>query len=255
MQRIAIAGATGVVGRLTVEAVRAAGDEPISLSRASGIDLTRPDGLAARLEGCHAVIDVTSIATLETEAAIAFFSAVTSNLLAAERDAGVAHHVALSIVGAAKSDSGYYAGKAAQERLVKAAGARWTILRATQFHEFAAQTLARGRTAGVYIAPKMRCRPVAAIEVAAELARLAAGVPQGLVPDLGGPTVERMADLVRRLLRARGERGPVLEVRLPGSMGRILADGSLIPGVSATLGRMTFDEWLASHIRDGDAPA
>lgn len=249
MKRIAIAGATGVVGRLTVEAVRAAGDEALPLSRTSGVDLTSVDGLAARLEGCDAIVDVTSIATLATKPAIGFFSTVTRNLLTAGRDAGIPHHVALSIVGAAKSDSGYYAGKAAQERLVMGSGEGWSLLRATQFHEFAAQTLSRGRVAGIVLAPKMRCRPVAAAEVATALARLAAGEPKGLVPDLGGPSIERMANLIRRLLRARGERGPVLELRLPGSMGRILADGSLIPGPSATLGHVTFDEWLVEAAR------
>lgn len=255
MKRIAVAGATGVVGRLVVEAVRAAGDEAVPISRSGGVDVTRAEGLAAAIEGCDAVVDVTSIGTLQTRAAIEFFATATRNLLAAERDAGVPHHVALSIVGAAESTSGYYAGKAEQERLVMAADERWSLLRATQFHEFAAQTLARGRTLGVYLGPKMRCRPVAAAEVAAALAGIAAGEPAGLVPDLAGPSIERMADLMRRLLRARGERGPVLEVRLPGSMGRILADGRLIPGPEAMLGRESFDEWLVAQRQEGAASA
>lgn len=244
MQRIAVAGATGVAGRLVAERLRAAGHEVVGLSRSTGADLTRPDGLAAAIEGCDAVVDVSSIGTLATKAATAFFGAVTRNLLAAERDAAVPHHVALSIVGAAEAESGYYAGKALQERLVMASGERWSLLRSTQFHEFAAQTVARGAVLGVTIAPRMHCRPVAADEVAAALVELATGAPRGLVPDLGGPRIERMADLVRRYLRARGRRGPVLEVRLPGSMGRILADGRLIPGPDAVLGRETYDEWL-----------
>jgi len=248
MRRIAIAGATGAVGRHLVDAVREAGDEPVPMSRALGVDLTRREGLAERLEGCDAVVDVSSTQSLSTKVAIEYFTTVTENLLAAGREAGVAHHIALSIVGAADSDSGYYAGKAAQERLVMAHDERWTLLRATQFHEFAAQVVARGRTLGLYLAPRMHCRPVAASEVATALAGLAAGGPRGLVPDLGGPRVERMADLVRRYLRATGGRGGVLEVRLPGSMGRILVDGRLIPGPDATLGRVTFDEWLATTL-------
>lgn len=247
MKRIAIAGATGTVGRLVVEAVHAAGhDEPVALSRATGIDLTKPDGLAAAIDGCDAVVDVSSTGTLSTKVAIEFFGAVTANLLAAERDAGVPHHIALSIVGAAESDSGYYAGKAVQERLVMESGDRWTLLRATQFYEFAVQTIARGSVLGVYLAPKMRCRPVATVEVATALAEIAAGEPRGLVPDLGGPGIEWMADMVRRYLRTRRMRGPVLQVKLSGSMGRILADGRLIPEPDAVLGRQTFDEWLAT---------
>ena len=244
MSRIAIAGATGAVGRHVVEAVRDAGHEPVALSRATGVDLTKPEGLARSIEGCAAVIDVSSTQTLSTKVAIEFFRTVTENLLAAERDAGVPHHVALSIVGAAEADSGYYAGKAVQERLVMESGERWSMLRATQFHEFAAQTVARGAMLGVYLAPRMVCRPVAAREVAAALAEIAVGEPRGLTPDLGGPRIERMADLVRRYLKATGRRGAVLELKLPGSMGRILADGRLIPGPTAVLGRQTFDEWL-----------
>ncbi|HWL02243.1 MAG TPA: NAD(P)H-binding protein [Microbacteriaceae bacterium] len=246
MKRIAIAGATGAVGRHVVQATRDAGHEPIAISRATGVDLTRPDDLAGILEGCDAVIDVSSTQTLSTKVAVEFFGTVTENLLDAERRAGVPHHIALSIVGAAKADSGYYAGKAVQEQLVFDSGTGWSVLRATQFHEFAAQTVGRGAVLGVYLAPRMLCRPVAATEVATALVGIAAGGPQGLVPDLGGPRIERMADLVRRYLRATGTQGRVLEVKLPGSMGRVLADGSLIPGPAAVLGRQTFDEWLES---------
>jgi len=250
MSRIAVAGATGAVGRHVVEALHARGHEPVALSRASGVDLLRADGLAAALEGCTAVIDVASQQTLSPRRAVGFFTTVTEHLLAAETRAGVAHHVVLSIVGAAATDAGYYAGKAAQERLVMARPGGWSLLRATQFHEFAEQT-ARRVMLGLIPVPKMRCRPVAAAEVAAALADIAGGAPAGLVPDLGGPEIEQMADMVRRYVAATGRPGRALEIRLPGAFGRALSDGTLLPGPDARLGAERFDEWLARQPRAG----
>jgi uncharacterized protein YbjT (DUF2867 family) len=242
--RIAIAGGTGTVGRHVTETARAAGHDVTVLSRSTGTDLTTGDGLAQALDGCDAVIDVSSRQTLSSRGSVEFFQTVTRNLLTAEREAGVPHHVALSIVGAAAIDDGYYAGKAAQERMLAASGTGWSVLRATQFHEFAAQTAARARALGVHVVPHMVSQPVAAAEVAEELVGIAAGVPQERAPDLAGPRVERMPDLVRRWLRATGSRHPVVAVPLPGRMGRGMRDGSVLPGAGARLGSQTFDEWL-----------
>ncbi|GAB3922824.1 nucleoside-diphosphate sugar epimerase [Microlunatus endophyticus] len=244
MSRIAIAGATGAVGRHVVAAAQAAGHETVAIARSTGFDLVNGRVLTEAVTGVDAVIDVSSIGTLSARRSIEFFEAATTNLLAADEAAGVRHHVVLSIVGAAKSTSGYYAGKAAQERLLMGSEAPWSILRATQVHEFAAQMVQRGTMAGMILVPKMRSQPVAAAEVAVELVRIADGEPVGLARDLGGPQVARMADLVRRYLCATGSKGRVLEVRMPGSMGRISADGSLLVGPDAKLGSGTFDRWL-----------
>jgi uncharacterized protein YbjT (DUF2867 family) len=244
--RIAVAGGTGTVGRRVVELLRGAGHEPVVLSRAAGIDLTAGTGLAPALEGADAVIDVAGTGTLSTGASRRFFGAVTENLLAAERSAGVPHHVLLSIVGAAEVDRDYYAGKALQERIVTAAPGGWTLLRTTQFHEFAAQLAARGAVGPLRMIPAMRSRPLAAAEVAAELVALAEGAPRGAVPDLAGPREERMADLVRRYLAATGSGGRVIEFPFPGAWGRAMRDGSLLGGAGVRTGRQSFDEWLAA---------
>ncbi|AYG05197.1 SDR family oxidoreductase [Gryllotalpicola protaetiae] len=244
MTRIAIAGGTGVVGAHVVDLARQAGHEAVVLARSTGIDLIAGDGLAAALDGVEVAIDVSSIGTLSAKASVAFFEKATRNLLSAEAGAGVRHHVALSIIGAAGAPSGYYAGKAVQERMLEESGDRWSILRAAQFHEFAAQMVQRGAMAGVVVVPKMLSQPVAAVEVAEELVAIAEGAPQGYARDLAGPRPENMADMVRTYLRATGQRRPVLELRLPGVMGRASADGSLLGGPSAKRGRQTFDEWL-----------
>ena len=158
-----------------------------------------------------------------------FFRTTTVSLLAAAKKAGVPHHVALSIVGAAATNGGYYAGKKVQEDLVAASDTGWTILRATQFHEFIPQTIGRFSAAGVVMVPTMRAQPVAAAGVAAMLCKLATGEPQGLAPEIGGPQEERMAEFVRRYLTATGSRAPVVQLPLPGRMGRAMRDGTLLP--------------------------
>ncbi|MEV5801603.1 SDR family oxidoreductase [Streptomyces collinus] len=247
--RIAVAGGTGLTGRLVVDTLRADGDEPVVLARSAGVDLTTGAGLEPRLEGVRAVIDVSNIVTTRTKPSVAFFQAATAHLLAAEERAGVAHHVALSIVGVDRVDLGYYLGKRRQEELVLGGPVPGTVLRATQFHEFAAQTLAR--TGPLVLAPSLLAQPVALAEVARHLVDLAHGRPLGLAPELAGPE-ERllMPDMVRRLKRVVGDRRPVVSVRLPGAVGRAMAGGGLLPTGPGPRGSVTFEQWLATRRPD-----
>ncbi|MDN4613123.1 SDR family oxidoreductase [Leifsonia sp. F6_8S_P_1B] len=246
--RVAVAGGTGVVGRHVVTALQQAGHEPVVLSRSRGVDLTggpaAVDAVAKTLAGCAAVVDVASVETLSGSVSKRFFRSVTQTLLTAERSAGVPHHVALSIIGAAEAPAAYYAGKALQEQLVEESGTGWSILRATQFHEFAAQLAGRGKPGRLRIVPAMTSQPVAAAEVGAALAGIAVGEPRGRAGDIAGPRVEDMPTLVRRYLAAIGDGGRVLAVPLPGRWGRALRDGTLLAGPAARLGTQTFDAWL-----------
>lgn len=246
--RIAVAGGTGTVGTLVVMAAGGAGHQTVVIARSKGVDLVTGQNLPQALVGVDTVIDVSSVASLGTRRSVRFFERATANLLAAEADAGVRHHVALSIVGAARATSGYYAGKAVQERMLMSSDAPWSVLRATQFHEFAGQIARRGTLLGVGVVPKMISQPVAASEVAIELVGLAEDEPCGFAQDLAGPEVKRVGDMVRSYLRASGRRGHVVEVRMPGSMGRIGSDGSLLPGPAAKLGVQTFEQWLEENV-------
>lgn len=162
------------------------------------------------------------------------------------------HHVALSIVGIDGIDASYYAGKLAQERVVRESRVPFTVARAAQFHEFAGQLLAQQR-GPVALMPKLLMRPVAAREVGAHLVRVAEGGAVGRAQDLVGPREEVLADLARRQLASEGSRRRVLEMRLPGAYGRGLASGSLRGGPDALRGSTGFDEWLRSgdHRREG----
>lgn len=244
--RIALAGGTGVVGRHVDRLARERGHEVVVLARSRGIDLVSGEGL--NLAAVNVVIDVTGPGRDERGGAAQFFERVTTNLLNAEEDAGVEHHVALSIIGAATINAGYYAGKRVQEDLVAAGPTEWTILRATQFFEFAEQM---AQPMGPWVvSPKVRSRPIAAASVAAELLRLAeAAVLHGDldafgVHEIAGPQERAIADLLRELMGARADTRRVLELPLPGRFGKGLRDGSILPGPAAKLDGVTFEEWL-----------
>lgn len=243
--RIAVAGGTGLVGRLVVEEVRRAGATPVVIARSAGVDLTTGAGLEEALTGADVVIDASNVDTMSAKVSVGFFEAATRHLLAAGERAGVRHHVALSIVGCDVVDLPYYLGKRRQEELVAAGPVPWTIVRATQFHEFAGQLI--DRSPGPFaLAPRMLSQPVAAAEVAALLVATALGGPQSSTRELGGPRPERMDRLVRAELRRRGARRVVVPVPMVGAAGRQVKDGGLLPGPGATLGRQTFAEWAAS---------
>jgi len=245
-RRIAVAGGTGVVGRQVVAELVRAGAEPVVLTRSAGVDLVTGRGLASAIREVTAVIDVSNLSTQKRQASIDFFTTTTTRLLEAGERFGVRHHVALSVVGVDRVDSGYYAGKRAQEQLVLSGPVPATILRATQFHEFAAQILAltRGPIAPV---PVMRIQPVAAREVATALVGLAVQEAVGLAPELAGPQEHMLPVLARRLLRARGQRRFVLPLRGPVPVSRAVAGGALLPTGPGRRGAQSFDEWLSAE--------
>lgn len=240
---VAVAGGTGLVGRMVVDEVRRAGATAVVIARSAGIDLTTGDGLDAALSGVDTVIDASNVETMGARRSLAFFEAATGHLLAAGARAGVRHHVALSILGCDRVDMGYYLGKRRQEELVAAGPVPWTVLRATQFHEFAGQMVARSPRPFA-LAPRMPVRPVAAAEVASALVACALGEPQRSTVDLAGPRAERLDVLVRAELRRRGTRRVVVPLPMAGAVGRQVRDGGLLPGPGARLGTQTFEEWL-----------
>jgi uncharacterized protein YbjT (DUF2867 family) len=244
--RIAVAGGTGVVGRYVVETARAAGHEPVVISRSGGVDLFTGTGLAGALDGADAVIDVSNSMAVTRSKAVQFFGTVTSHLLAAEASVGVRHHVALSIVGIDRVPTGYYAGKLRQEALIAAGPVPWTVLRATQFHEFPAQLLDRVKGPVVPV-PAAPSATVAAREVAGHLLTLAASPAQGHAPELAGPEVHRLPTLARQLMHALGRRGVVVPVRPPGKTGSLTAHGALLPTGPGPRGQQTFRQWLAEY--------
>jgi uncharacterized protein YbjT (DUF2867 family) len=245
--RIAVAGGTGLVGTATVEAARRLGHDPVVLARSAGVDLTTGVGLADAMDGVDAVIDVTSTPGFDTGQMQTFFATVTGRLLAAGRDAGVRHHVVLSIVGLDRlPDDGHYAGKREQERLALSGPVPASVVRATQFFEFAAQMVAWTRRGESAILPPLLVQPVAVTDVAEVLIEVAVGRPLNGILELAGRETQDLVDMARRTLQARGEAVrliPTWRVRY----GVKVAGEVLLPGPDARIAPTTFDDWLLTQ--------
>lgn len=238
--QLAIAGGTGTVGVHLVRLATEAGHGVRLLTRSQGVDLV--SGTNLDLTGIDVVIDVSG--PTGAFGSRSFFSAVTKNLQRAEAAAGTRHHVALSIVGAAEHPYGFYAGKALQEKLVAGGDIPWSVLRTTQFFEFAEKNaMVIWRWA---LVPKMVSRPIAAESVARRLLAIAAGEPVGIAPELSGPDEVRMADLARMAFETHADPLSVIEVPVPGKFGRALRDGSILPGPLADIDPVSYGDWLAA---------
>ncbi|HTU04393.1 MAG TPA: NAD(P)H-binding protein, partial [Trebonia sp.] len=186
--RIAVAGATGRIGQLTVAALERGGHQTVQVSRKAGVDAYTGDGLDGALRGVDAVIDATNTPVQDEAEIVDFFGTITRTLLAAEERAGVRHHVLLSIVGI---DHGqrvpHYAGKREQERLVTAGRVPWSIVRATQFHDFGAMVAGWTEKDGTATIAPLLVQPIALPDVADVLADVATGAPLRATLDTAGP--------------------------------------------------------------------
>jgi uncharacterized protein YbjT (DUF2867 family) len=249
--KIAVAGGTGRIGRLAIGALEREGHETVSLSRSDGVDLYRGSGLADALAGADAVIDVTNTPSQDRGEVVDFFGTITGNLLTAEERAGVRHHVLLSIVNVDRNNARapHYAGKVEQERLVSAGPVPWTIVRATQFHDFAAMVASWSEREGSATIAPLLVQPIAAADVGAILAEFAVGAPLRGKIDIAGPETQDLVDMARRTFTARNQ-----AIRLiptwRGAFGPDMAGEALLPGEKARLAPTTFDEWLAAGAAD-----
>lgn len=246
---IAVAGGTGIAGSEVVKVAQQRGHRVRVLTRGNGVDVRSGDGLDAALEGVDVLIDALSTPTRSGRGSTDFFTETTSHLLAAGGRVGVGHHIALSIVGVDRAPHGYYEGKRAQEQAVQSGTVPWSIQRATQFHDFAAQMYRNVALGPLHLAVRMRTQPVAVGEVAARLVDLAEAGPAGRAADIAGPREERLADMMREWAAHSGRRGWMPEISLPGAFGRALRDGSVLPDAEADRGTVTFADWLKAQSR------
>ena len=252
--KIAVAGATGNVGKLTVEVLDGLGHRVVGMSRSSGLDLLTGRGLDRALRGVDAVIDVTNFAAASADESIERFGTATRNLLVAGAEAGVEHHVLLSILGVDRVDgNAHYAGKREQERLVRSGPVPWTILRASQFHDFAEMVAQWTEDAGVATIAPLLIQPIAPREVAQTLVEIAVGEPLRRHIDVAGPEPQDLVDMARRTYEARG-RSVKLIPSWSGAFGPTMAGNVLLPVAGARVGSVTFDEWLEELRAERPAP-
>ena len=239
--KLAVIGATGQIGSRVVELLRAAGHEVTGVSRSSGVDVVTGAGVADAVTGNEALVDLTNSPSVDDEPAMTFFTASSANLVAAAKAGGVGHYVALSIVGADSLPvSGYMNAKVAQENTVKQSGLPFTIVRATQFHEFADMIVTGMTVDGEVRVPEARIQPIAAADVAEYVARVAQQAPVNGVVNLGGPEKMSFAELARAVLARRGESTPVVVDPAATYFGVPVDQNSLVTGDGAVLASRRF---------------
>jgi uncharacterized protein YbjT (DUF2867 family) len=256
-RKIAVAGATGRVGRHVVDVLEAAGHDVVGISRSNGVDVITGDGLVDALDGVECVVDTATGPSPEQHAATEFFTTSARNLHEAGERAGVLRLVVVSIIGADRFTGGYNAAKVAHERAMLAGPIPVRILRAAQFHEFVEQLLDWGTRGDVSYVPTMRTQLVAARTVAEALADLAVAPEPAAgadgIPEIAGPQEERLVEMASLLAARRGHPARVEEASdADDPDSDLFANGGLLPGAEATLAGPTFADWVDSA---GQTPA
>ena len=252
--KIAVAGATGRVGRHLVDVLEAGGHEVVRMSRSTGVDVITKEGLAEALTGVEVIVDAASWGSSDQKEATEFFETSAPNLQEEGERAGVQRIVVVSIIGCDRFTSGYIASKLPHEEAVKAGPLRVQVLRAAQFHELIPLVVEWGRQGDVSFVQKGRTQPVAARTVAEALAELATRPDGPPLSEIAGPREESFVDLANVLAARRGD-----SLRIEGvgfeADHELYVNGTLLPGPGATLAGPTFEEWLEGASREPAATA
>jgi uncharacterized protein YbjT (DUF2867 family) len=244
--KIVIIGGTGLIGRQVVQNLQALGHEAVPASPNSGVNTITGEGLDAALAGAQVVVDLANGPDFSDAAILEFFQTSGRNLLKAEVNAGVGHHVALTIVGADRvPDSGYMRAKVAQEEIVEGAGQPYTIVRSTQFMEFMRAAADSGTEGDTVRVPAADLQPIASRDVAAAVTEAAVADPVNGIIEIGGPEKIKFAQLMRDVLAADNDPRKVVADEHARYFGTELTDTSITAGPDARLGKTTWAEWLA----------
>ncbi|MER9583907.1 SDR family oxidoreductase [Mesorhizobium sp. M0276] len=243
--KIVVIGGTGLIGSKTVERLRKKGHDVLAASPNGGVNTITGEGLSEALAGAQVVIDLANSPSFEDKAVLEFFETSGRNLLAAEKTAGVKHHIALSIVGAERlPDSGYMRAKMAQERLIRGSAIPYTIVHSTQFFEFLSGIAQSGTVGDVTTVPNAYFQPIASDDVADIMTDVALSPPVNGVIEIAGPEPIRMSDLVARFLKATNDPRKVTADPQARYFGTELNDRSLVPGDHPRIGATDFEDWF-----------
>ncbi|WP_048424798.1 SDR family oxidoreductase [Mycolicibacterium obuense] len=245
---ISVIGASGMIGSQVVQILTAAGHDVVGASLRTGANVLTGEGLDDAVAGAAVLVDVTNSPQLDDDTATDFFTTSSANLVKAATGAGVGHYVALSIVGAdGITDSGYMRAKVIQERTIAESGVPFTIVRATQFHEFADAIVGSLAVGDEFHAPVARIQPIASADVAAAVADAAQRAPAGGIVDVGGPEKMTFADLARAVLAQQGKDSTVVDDAAATYFGARVDHDTLVTGDGARLGTQRFTDWLATQ--------
>jgi uncharacterized protein YbjT (DUF2867 family) len=242
--KIVVIGGTGLIGSKTIPILREHGHDAIAASPQSGVNTITGEGLKQAMDGTQVVIDLANSPSFEDKAVLEFFETSGRNLLAAEKAAGVPHHVALSIVGTDRSDNGYFRAKVAQEKLIVSSGVPYTIVRATQFMEFIPAIAASSVDGNVIRISGGLFQPIASDDVAANVADVALAPPRNGIVEIAGPDRAPFDEIIARYLRDVGDGRKVVRDPEAKYFGGRVEQHSLVPLGAARLGRIGLDEWI-----------
>ncbi|OBK47766.1 SDR family oxidoreductase [Mycobacterium sp. 1081908.1] len=248
--KILVIGGTGLIGSQVIANLTEMGHEAISASPRSGVDTVTGEGLADAVAGAHTVVDVSNSPSFDDDPVMQFFTTSTRNILAAERAAGVRHHVALSIVGADRApDSGYMRAKVAQEKLIEESGNPYSIVRATQFFEFVTAIADSATDGNTVRLPVGAFQPIAANDVATAVTGATISDPTNGITNIAGPEKRGMDEFIRTALAASNDPREVVGDPAAQYFGTALDEHTIVPldSEGATIYPTRFADWMASR--------
>jgi len=248
--KIVVIGGTGLIGTKVVAKLRQHGHQVTAASPDTGINTITGAGLAEAMNNTDVVIDLANSPSFEDKAVLEFFQTAGRNLLAAEINAGVKHHVALSIVGVdIMQNIGYMRAKKAQEDLIKQSGVPYTIVRSTQFLEFLKGIADQATDGNEVHLSDVQFQPIAAEDVASFVAKHAVAAPINGVTEIAGPERFAMYEIVAQYLRHANDHRKVLSNGKPSYYGGEIPHSALVPAGQAELGTINFEQWWSSQLQ------
>ena len=249
--KILIIGGTGLIGTKVTAILRAQGHEVIAASPQTGVNTITREGLPEAVKGTDVVIDLSNSPSFEDNAVLEFFTTSGRNLLAAEINAGVKHHLALSIVGVdTMQNVGYMRAKIAQEDLIKRSGVPYTILRSTQFLEFLAGIANQATQGSEVHLSDVQFQPIASDDVAAFVAGAAVSAPINGTIEIAGPERFTMSDIVSRFLKDTNDQRKVVANAENHYYGGTIPNAALVPANDkAKLGALSYEKWLSKQMQ------
>jgi uncharacterized protein YbjT (DUF2867 family) len=248
--KIVVIGGSGLIGTKVVARLRQLGHQVIAASPDTGINTITGEGLAEAMSHTDVVVDLANSPSFEDKAVMEFFQTAGHNLLAAEINAGVKLHVALSIVGVdVMQNIGYMRAKKVQEDLIKQSGMPYTIIRSTQFLEFMAGIANQATKGNEVHLSDVQFQPIASDDVAAFVARYALAAPVNGKTEIAGPERFAMHDVVSRYLKQTNDPRQVIPDGKPAYFGGEVTHTALVPAGEAELGAINVEKWLSAQLQ------
>lgn len=243
--KIVVIGGSGLIGSKVVSKLKDLGHDVLAASPSTGVNTITGEGLSVALEDADKVVDVANSPSFEDKAVMEFFQTSGHNLLAAESEAGVKHHIALSIVGTDRlPDSGYLRAKDEQERLIRESGIPYTVLRSTQFFEFASGVVSGGTVGDTIRLSTALFQPIASDDVVDAIVDLTLKDPENGIIEIGGPEKIGMDQFAKIYLDMKHDSREVIGDPKALYFGTVINDQSLVPGDDVRIGSFRYREWI-----------